>query len=123
MNTPQSNYLDMCKAVIKHATDNQTITDLILAFASGILALITKTAALEQIAAGQSENIKGVTKQKGSERDTLNILTFQHISPAKAYAYSINDLKLAGKFDYSPSEIAKYLTTASMALPKTCSAL
>ena len=107
MTTEQSNYLDMCKAVIKHTTDNQAITDLIPAFANGIVALATKTAALEKLGADQTENIKGVTKQKGSQRDTLNILTFQHISPARAYAFSINDLELAEKFDYSPSEIAK----------------
>lgn len=107
MTTEQSNYLDMCKAVIKHATDNQAITDTISAFASGIVVLKTKTGELEKLGADQNENIQGVTRQKGSDRDTLNILTFAHISPARAFAFSIKDLELAGKFDFSPSEIGK----------------
>lgn len=105
MTTEQSNYLDMCNAVIKHAKDNQATTDLVPAFADGIVVLKTKTGQLSDLGADQSENIKGVTKQKGSQRDTLNILTFQHISPAKAYAFSLKDFKLAEKLDYTPSQL------------------
>lgn len=95
----------MCNAVLKHAKDNQAITDLVPAFAGGIVVLATKTGQLSDLGADQSEKIKGVTKQKGSQRDTLNVLTFQHISPAKAYAFSLKDFKLAENLDYTPSQL------------------
>lgn len=107
MNNPQHNWLDMFNRVIQHttSTENQPITDTIPAFATGILALVAKRAAIVLLAGKQEEEITGITKDKAAARKALDTITFATISPVVAYARSIGDNELRDKMKHAKSTI------------------
>jgi len=109
MNTDQSNHLDMYNAVIKHCTDNQPITDTILAFKNGITALTVKVTSIQTTAAGQEEIISGEVLTKEELHEILIQITFSTIQPVKAYAASTNNHALEKKMDYSLSDLRRIL--------------
>ena len=99
----------MFSRVINHATstDNQPITDTIPAFATGILALTAKKAAIVLKAGKQEEEITGVTKDKAAARKALDEITFATIAPVVAYAHSIEDNELHDKMEHPISFVEK----------------
>lgn len=109
MTNKQHNWLDMFNRVINHATgtDNQPITDTIPAFATGILALAAKRAAIVLKAGKQEEEITGITKDKAEARKDLDEITFATISPVVAYALSLEekDFELHDKMKHAKSTI------------------
>lgn len=107
MTNKQHNWLDMFSRVIAHttSTENQPITDTIPAFATGILALSAKKAAIVLKAGKQEEEITGITKDKAAARETLDEITFATISPVVAYALSIGDNELRDKMKHAKSTI------------------
>ena len=111
MTNEQHNWLDMFNRVINHATstDNQPITDTIPAFATGILALAAKRAAIVLKAGKQEEEITGITKDKAAARKDLDEITFAIISPVVAYALSLEekDFELHDKMKHPISFVEK----------------
>ncbi|MBI4931192.1 MAG: hypothetical protein HY841_10550, partial [Bacteroidetes bacterium] len=107
MDNTQFNHLNMFRAVIKHATKFQTITDLINAFKNGILALKVKVTAIQTTSGEADLAISGVTTGKNQLQEALVQSTFSHISPTMAYATSINDTTLEAQMNLSLTDLRR----------------
>jgi predicted nucleic acid-binding Zn ribbon protein len=105
MDNTQFNHLNMFRAVSKHASNNQAITDTILAFKNGIIALNVKITAIQTTSGEQDLAITGVTTNKNQLQETLVQSTFSVISPVKAYAVSIGDTTLEEQMNLSVTEL------------------
>lgn len=79
------------RQIVKYCSDNQTITDLVLAFKNGILSLNDVVTEIESISAKQKVTSKPDTIDKKNKRLLLCDDIFYVISPTYAYAVSIND--------------------------------
>ena len=97
----QSDHLDMFRAVSKHASDNQAITDTMVAFKNGITDLDGKITAIEDASGEHQQRITGVAKEKQDLRIVLCEVTYGVISPVKAYAFFSNNRKLEEEMAYS----------------------
>ena len=91
MDNIQFNQLNMFRSVSKHASKHQAITDTIVAFKNGIIALNVKITAIQTTSGEADLAISGVTTNKNQLQEALVQSTHSHISPTKAYATSIND--------------------------------
>lgn len=107
MDNTQFNQLNMFRAVAKHAANNQAITDTIVAFKNGIIALNTKITAIQTTSGEQDLAISGVTENKNQLKEALVQSTFSHISPTKAYALSINNTTLKAQMNLSETDIRR----------------
>jgi len=105
MDNIQFNQLNMFRAVSKHASNSQLITNTILAFKNGITALNVKITAIQTTSGEQDLAITGVTTNKNQLQETLVQSTFSVISPVKAYAVSINDTTLEAQMNLSVTEL------------------
>ena len=105
MDNIQFNQLNMFRAVSKHAKKNQAITDTIVAFKNGIIALDVKITAIQTTSGEQDLAISGVTTNKNQLQEALVQSTFSHISPTMAYALSINDTTLEEQMNISTTEL------------------
>jgi len=107
MDNTQFNHLNMFRAVSKHASNNQAITDTILAFKNGIIALNVKITAIQTTSGEQDLAISGVTTNKNQLQETLVQSTFSVISPVKAYAVSIGDTTLEEQMNLSVTDLQR----------------
>lgn len=107
MDNTQFNQLNMFRAVSKHAAKNQAITDSIVAFKNGIIALNTKITAIQTTSGEADLAISGVTTNKNQLREALVQSTFSHISPTMAYAISINDTTLEQQMNLSETDLRR----------------
>lgn len=105
MTNTQHNQLDMFRTVSAHASNNQAITNTVVAFANGIAALNTKIAAIQQTSGEQAQSISGVTTDKSVLQDALCEITFSVIAPVKAYAIVNNNNTLAEQMNYSLTDL------------------
>ena len=105
MDNIQFNQLNMFRAVSKHAAKYQAITDTILAFKNGIIALNTKIAAIQQTSGEQAQSISGVTTDKKVLQDALCEITFSVIAPIRAFAIVNNNNTLAEQMNLSLSDL------------------
>ncbi|MBI4931009.1 MAG: hypothetical protein HY841_09625 [Bacteroidetes bacterium] len=105
MDNTQFNQLNMFRAVSKHASKHQAITDTILAFKNGIIALNTKITAIQTTSGEQDLAISGVTTNKKQLQEALVQSTFSHISPTMGYAVTINDTTLEEQMNLSITDL------------------
>jgi hypothetical protein len=105
MDNIQFNQLNMFRAVSKHASKHQAITDTIPAFKNGIIALNVKITAIQTTSGEQDLAISGVTENKKQLQEALVQSTFSHISPTKAYAVSINNQTLEEQMNLSITDL------------------
>ncbi|MBI3502286.1 MAG: hypothetical protein HY063_10880 [Bacteroidetes bacterium] len=107
MDNIQFNQLNMFRSVSKHASKHQPITDTIVAFKNGIIALNVKITAIQTTSGEADLAISGVTENKNQLQEALVQSTFSHISPTMAYAVSINDTTLEGEMNYSITDLQR----------------
>lgn len=105
MEDKQSDHLDMFRSVSKHASDNQTITDTVVAFKDGIIELDGIIAAIEGVSGESQQKITGVATGKQDLRIVLCETTFGVISPVKGYAFKNNLPELRAQMSYSLSDL------------------
>ncbi len=105
MTNTQHNQLDMFRTISTHASNNQAITDTILAFANGIIALNVKITAIQQTSGEQAQSISGVTIDKKVLQDALCEITFSVIAPIRAYAIVNNNNTLAEQMNLTLSDL------------------
>lgn len=107
MDNTQFNQLNMFRAVSKHAKKNQAITDTIVAFKNGIIALDVKITAIQTTSGEADLATSGVTTGKNQLQEALVQSTFSHISPTMAYALSINDTTLEAQMNLSETDLRR----------------
>lgn len=109
MNNIQFNQLNMFRAVSKHAANSQEITDTILAFKNGIIALNVKITAIQTTSGEADLAITGVTTNKNQLQEALVQSTFSVISPVKAYAVLLDppDTTLEAQMDLSVTDLRR----------------
>ena len=105
MNDSQSNRLDMYIVVKGFYNDNQAIIDTVPARAIAFGQLQNNITAINSQIAGQSSNTTGVTLDKAAIRANLDNIASSILTPAKAWAISVNNNTLTAEFDYSLSAI------------------
>lgn len=103
----QSNRLDMYLVVKSFRYASQAIIDAVPARVVAFDKLDDNITAINTRIAGQSANTTGVAQDKTAIRTALDDVTSAILSPAKAWAISINNNTLAVEFDYPISTIQK----------------
>jgi len=107
MDNTQFNHLNMFSTVLRHASKFQAITDLLVAFKNGILALKVKYTAIQTTSGEADLATSGVTTGKNQLQEALVQSTHSHISPQKRMPHSLGTSgeELKAQMDLSLTEL------------------
>jgi hypothetical protein len=107
MTDRQSNSLDMFLVVRTFHTNNALVIDTVPARAAAFGLHSTRVTAINALVSTQSGNDSGITADKAALRNTLDTLSFDHMTAALAWARIQSNQTLAAEFDYTQSDIQK----------------
>jgi hypothetical protein len=107
MTDRQSNLLDMYGVVLKLYTSQQAVIDSVAARATAFGTLQSNVTAINAQIGNQSQVITGVSANKTQARTTLDVRSEVIFALARTWALAMDDLTLAGEFNFSLSDIAK----------------